>query len=156
MNSIYLPETQLNNGRAGPTGYAMYCFPILLNVHRQTAIVDDAAERAAWVFEVYFVSSYFDSEPAPSVKNDQSTVDKWISALWGIRKAIGKDYGDTLAAFTLKAFRDYRIDNSDVEFSTYFSQSVSAARFVRSNQGAHAGKREETIDSILERHGLAH
>jgi hypothetical protein len=150
VDSIYLPENQLDNPRTGPYAYAMYCFPIILGVYSANGVTDYRPERAAWVFQSYFVSSYLNSMPASANKSD---IAKWIDVLWDIRETFGKGYADSLAVFTLKAFKDFSPGNRDVDFSPYFLQSLTAAQSVRDNFGADRSKSEQ-IQEILANHGL--
>jgi hypothetical protein len=150
MDSIYLPENQLDNVRTGPYAYAMYCFPIILGVYSANGVTDYRAERAAWVLQSYFVSSYLNSTPASANNSD---IAKWIDVLWDIREAFGKEYGDSLAVFTLRAFKDFSSNNRDVDFSLYFSQSLTAAQSVRDNFSTDRRKSEQ-IQRILASHGL--
>jgi len=147
MDSISIPEKRIDDHTAAVRAYAMYCFPVILDSYNPNRRDwEGRGTRAAWVFERYFVASFYEQLSAIGT----SDIDKWAEALWDVRRQIGKAQTDRILSFTLKAFKDFSDDNPKEKFSRYFYNSLMAGVSVVDNEGNLIQK----INNILKAKGL--
>ena len=148
MDSITIPQKGVDDPKAPVIAYALYCFPVIIDAYNVNRVDRNRRLRASWIFEVYFVSSFFGKRPPLGT----SDIANWSGALWDIRQQEGQDFSDKLAAFTLRAFNDFSNEggNEKLDLGTYFYNSVTAGESVVDNDFSKMIK----INRILEHRGL--
>jgi hypothetical protein len=82
MNTVTVPENAIDDPKAPARVYAGYCFPAMMDAFNVNRADTDRRQRASWIFQVYFVSSFFGERPPSGV----SQIDHWVGALWDIRR----------------------------------------------------------------------
>ena len=147
LDSVGLPSSALDDPMTPVRGYAMYCFPFMLRVSSRP-FGADRRQRASWIFQSYFVSSFNGKRP----QTGTSDIAKWIDGLWDIRQRYGQDFADRLVPFGLKSLSDFGDEggNEKLDFTTYFYNSVMLGESVVDNDFSKMPK----INQILELRGL--
>jgi hypothetical protein len=136
MDSIGLPSSELDNPMTPVRGYAMYCFPFMLHAHGRSGPGWDRRQRASWVFQGYFVSSFTNDPP----QTGTSDIAKWIDGLWDVRQRYGQQFSDRLSSFALKSLNDFPENEKEIpNFNAYFYNAVMAGEFVLDNDLSRMG-----------------
>jgi hypothetical protein len=149
MDTVTIPEKAVDDPMAPVRAYAGYCFPVMMDAFNVNRADTFRRERASWIFQAYFVSSFSGQRPPPGT----SQIDNWVGALWDIRQQYGQQFTDATIALSLKAFNDFGDvgGNSKLDLDTYFRSSFLAGESAVDNNYSNL----QGVNDILKRHGFS-
>ena len=148
LDTVSIPEKAIDDPLAPIIVYAQYSFGAMMDVHNFTRANQDRRQRAAWIFESSFVSSFSGKQPPLGT----SDIANWAGALWEIRGQYGKQFTDLATAFALRAFNELGDEggNQKLDLNTYFHSSFLVGENAVDNQLSSLSG----VNAILKKHGL--
>jgi hypothetical protein len=148
LGTVTIPETAIDDPAAPVIVYGQYSFGYLMDVHNFNKSNQDRRQRASWIFEVYFVSSFLKKKPPDGA----SDIAVWGNFLWDVRRQYGQQFSDTATVFALKAFNDFGEEggNQKLDLNTYLRNSFVAGESVADDNL----KKMQGINDLLRKYKL--
>jgi hypothetical protein len=101
---------------------------------------------AGWIYSEYFAASSLAIAPGAE---DKLRLNRWVAALWDIRKELGQDFADRAAADSLRAMAKTETHGSD-DYDRYFGKRLQVGVLTVQNDF----KQFTVVNKILKRYGL--
>jgi hypothetical protein len=143
--SIYIPKDAAANDDNIRFAFSIYTFNRILSwpdmlKPNLSKVESDYDERAAWIMECYFASSF----AGYMICGNGSPGYQWQEAMWGVRTKFGQDYTDGIMCYTVNLWRC--IPSKYVgDFDKFFRYKLVSGEGVKGSQN---------IDDVLKQYGL--